>query len=291
VFQIKKILFPVDFSPSCLGAARYVEAFAGRFQAELTLLYVLDLSGYAAIATPSLWGVPAIEFPPEGAKWARERMNRFLAEELKHLDVKRKVVEGNPSLEIIAEAKRSGTDLIMMPTHGMSVFRRYLLGSVASKVLHDAECPVWTGAHMENAPPLEAISFPKILCAVDMGPQSEEALRWAGGFAAEHGAELIVAHVVPASEARPAKYFDARFVAEVSEQVQQDLQALLSKLGITARIVIAGGDPAKVVSGLVQSENASQLVIGRGAVTEGLGRLRTHAYAMIRSAPCPVVSV
>jgi len=34
-----------------------------------------------------------------------------------------------------------------------------------------------------------------------------------------------------------------------------------------------------------------QMVIARGAAANGFGRLRTHAYALIRSAPCPVVSV
>jgi len=37
--QIKKILFPVDFSDACRGAARYVEAFAARFEAEIMLLH------------------------------------------------------------------------------------------------------------------------------------------------------------------------------------------------------------------------------------------------------------
>jgi hypothetical protein len=45
------------------------------------------------------------------------------------------------------------------------------------------------------------------------------------------------------------------------------------------------------VSEIARTEEANQLVIARGAVTEGLGRLRTHAYAIIRSSPCPVVSV
>jgi len=40
---IKKILFPVDFSDSCLGAARYVEALAGRFEAEIMLLHVVGM--------------------------------------------------------------------------------------------------------------------------------------------------------------------------------------------------------------------------------------------------------
>ena len=37
---------------------------------------------------------------------------------------------------------------MIMPTHGYGVFRRFLLGSVTSKVLHDLGCPVLTGAHL-----------------------------------------------------------------------------------------------------------------------------------------------
>ena len=179
----------------------------------------------------------------------------------------------------------------MLPTHGLSVLRRFLIGSVTAKVLHDAECAVWTGIHMEEAPALETIAFPKVMCAVDMGSQSENALRWAAGFAQEHSAELIVAHVVPAAEAGPAKYLDQRFVLELSAQMRGELRSLLEKLGIVARIVVVGGDPAKAVGQIAQSENVDQLVIARGAVAETFGRLRTNAYAIIRSAPCPVVSV
>jgi nucleotide-binding universal stress UspA family protein len=268
-----------------------VEAFAGRFQAELTLLYAVDIGSHARMGPTSAWGAPTIDVTPEVTKWARDTMSGFLKEELKHLDVERKVVEGDPAVEILETASQWGADLIMLPSHGLSTFRRYLLGSVTSKVLHDAKCPVWTGVHLEKAPPLESITFPKILCAVDMGPRSEDTLRWAAGFAQEHSAELVVAHVVPASTTRTAKYFDSGFVAEVSKQVEQELQDLLSTLGITARIVVASGEPGKMMGKLAQSEAASLLVIGRGAVTSGLGRLRTHAYALICSAPCPVVSI
>jgi hypothetical protein len=56
-------------------------------------------------------------------------------------------------------------------------------------------------------------------------------------------------------------------------------------------MIVTGGDPAKAVSEIAQAEQADQMVIARGVIAEGLGRMRTHAYAMIRSAPCPVVSV
>jgi nucleotide-binding universal stress UspA family protein len=80
-----------------------------------------------------------------------------------------------------------------LPTHGLGAFRRSLIGSITAKVLHDAECPVWTGVHLAQAPPLG---------------------------------------------------------------LQSDL-----------------------------------LIIGRSPASGVLGRLRTHAYSIIRRSPCPVLSV
>ena len=42
MFQLRRILFPVDFSSRCRGAAAYVQALAGRFEAELILLHVVE---------------------------------------------------------------------------------------------------------------------------------------------------------------------------------------------------------------------------------------------------------
>jgi nucleotide-binding universal stress UspA family protein len=42
MLPFKNILFPIDFSEHSSGAARYVEAFAGRFESKLTLLHVIE---------------------------------------------------------------------------------------------------------------------------------------------------------------------------------------------------------------------------------------------------------
>ena len=75
---------------------------------------------------------------------------------------------------------REQMDLIVMPTHGYGPFRRFILGSVTAKVLHDADCPVMTGVHLEEAPPIDTIAFRHVLVAVDLGPQSAPALRMGG---------------------------------------------------------------------------------------------------------------
>ena len=61
-----------------------------------------------------------------------------------------RVAEGDPGSRIVEAARASGFDLIMMPSRGRGTFRSALLGSVTAKVLHDAECAVWTAAHTET---------------------------------------------------------------------------------------------------------------------------------------------
>ena len=96
-----------------------------------------------------------------------------------------------------------------MPTHGYGPFRRFLLGSVTAKVLHDAICPVWTGPHMESAPDYSTVRFQNIVCVIDLGLHSREVLCWAGGFAREFGARLSIVHAIPSSATRLGGfYFD-----------------------------------------------------------------------------------
>ena len=71
----------------------------------------------------------------------------------------------------------------MMLTHDYGPFRRFLLGSVTAKILHDAACPVWTSAHLETWPVAGDVGIRKVLGAVDFGPRqfSGVATRLASG--------------------------------------------------------------------------------------------------------------
>ncbi len=65
---------------------------------------------------------------------------------LKGTAVKVEVLLGYPAEEIIKYSQRSGVDLIMMSTHGRSGVSRWVLGSVADKVIRQAEAPVLVGS-------------------------------------------------------------------------------------------------------------------------------------------------
>jgi nucleotide-binding universal stress UspA family protein len=263
MFPLKRILFPVDFSKRSRGAAAYVEALAGRFEAELILLYVLEPVNY----NRTLGEEPVV---------TRQTFLDFFGPDLKYMRLQTVVEEGEAARKIVECAVNHKVDLIMMPTQGLGIYRRLIIGSSVAKVLHDADCPVWTGVHLEDAPPLEKVHTERVLCAVDLNRPSARVLEWASQLAKEYQAELTLLHVtssVPAPGAESA------------------LEELQREVGSNAKIQVREGDPAKVVAETARDLRADLLVIGRRAEIGLLGRLEVTAYSIIRDSPCPVVSV
>jgi nucleotide-binding universal stress UspA family protein len=203
-------------------------------------------------------------------------------------DATQVVLEGDPAREIVDYAHEENFGLIVMPTHGYGPFRQFILGSITAKVLHDADCPVWTGVHLEEAPQVEVAPFRHIVCAVDLGPQSCKALEWATAMQKEFGARLTVVHAMASS---PAAGPEAARARDMELAVREDLGRLQQRFGTEAELAIEPGDPPKVVCEMAENKKAELLVIGRGSAAGVFGRLRTNAYAIIRQSPCPVVSV
>jgi nucleotide-binding universal stress UspA family protein len=62
----------------------------------------------------------------------------------KEIKARDQVIIGNPSQQIVETAKKESADIIVIATHGMTGWRRFIFGSVAEKVVRLAECPVLT---------------------------------------------------------------------------------------------------------------------------------------------------
>jgi len=254
-----------------------VEVLTGRFQAELTLLHILQPLTYNDI-------------PVDSAGVAEERLGSFAAEELKHFNVRRVLLEGDPAEQTIEYAHANHFDLIMLPTHGYGSFRRMIVGSVTSQVLRGATCPVWTGVHMENVPRLEDIGFRRILCAVDLGAQSCPTATWANQFAAEYGAELSFVHAIPeAKESSP--FQDGPEHERLIHEAQEKIKAVQACVHADGRAFVVADEVACGVCSCAARERADLLVVGRGVHDDVMGRLRANAYSIIRQSPCPVISV
>ncbi len=274
MFPPKKILFPVDFSARCTDAARMAEIFAGHFQAELTLLHVVEPLTYNDV-------------PVDIDALSEKQLAAYLTEELKQFDVQRVSMHGDPASQILEYAQARDFDLIMLPTHGYGGFRRLILGSVTARVLREAHCPVWTGAHMEQVPKLEDIALRKVVCAIDLGAQSCPTVRWATQIAAEFGAALQIVHAIPETKDHAFADDTEELAAQAQKKIAEVQQCVRSQAGV----VVLSGEAPESVCGFTAREKADLLVIGRSVHKDFAGRLRANAYAIIRQSPCPVVSV
>jgi universal stress protein A len=272
---IDKILFPVDFSPASANVARYVEAFAGRFEAKIMLLHVVGP------------GAGELVLPEELLPMRQARLTAFLADELKYFSTERICVTGDePAPEIVEAALRWRPDLVMMPTHGLGVFQRLFFGSVAATLLRDLDCPIWTSVHSEAAPPLEDIHCRRILCALDLTGRSPSVLAWAASLAAEYGAALGIVHATAEMPlALTAVSLEKDLAQSISKHAAKEIDSLQKTAGTAARLFIRSGDPATVIAGAVNDFDADLLVIGRHQSGPG------DAYAILRDSPCPVISI
>jgi len=285
--SLAKVLLPVDFSERSVGAIHCASRLAQRFSPEIILLHVLAPMQYH-LGDTEMGGVMLGDLYRTQRESLTRELDQFQTAELAGCNVRRRVVEGDPASSIVEFAHTEKVDLIMMPTHGCGLFRRFILGSNTAKVLHDAECPVWTGVHVAEAAARPA-QIRNVLCAVDLGRQSERALQWAHWLSRSLEARLTLLHVSAAVPETPDHGDDA-WRAKLRWTAEQAIERLQAKVGSQAEVVLQAGDPAKAICAVASLTHAGALVIARGSAA-GFGRLRTNAYAIIRQAPCPVVSV
>jgi nucleotide-binding universal stress UspA family protein len=280
------ILFPFDFSAQGEQAAPFVRALADRLQARITMLSVVPP---VFDAMPAGMGMRAGDDVRGWTDALQARVDQALVEEFAGLDVERVVDHGDPGFRIVDVAHQRGVDLIMMPTHGLGSFRSLLVGSATAKVLHDAECPVWTAAHTRQQ---RTGALPKrVLCAVDGGPASASLLQWAAGFSASVGAALTLLHVVRPISDWPSLGSEQALQDHVTQAACATVSSLQASTGVDAPLRVTVGEIVPSITGHAREEGADLIVIGRGVLPASLGRLRTHAYGIIQQAPCPVLSV
>lgn len=276
----RNLLFPVDFSERCRATVPFVLSMARKFGAKVTLIHALHEipRDYYDV------DLPVSRSLDEMQRDAESDLMRFL-EGLD--DVARAVGIGDPAHVITGYAEKNNIDLIMMPTHGYGPFRSLLLGSATAKVLHDARCAVWTGAHMEQPPTSDHLDCRSVLCAVDGTPKTAPLVDQAAKFSGEVGASLRLVHVIPGLQAGEPAEAGGEFEHMLREGAIERLKTFVD---VDVPLCIGAGNVAEAVAGEARRHNADLVVIGRGLLHQTLGRLRTHAYAIIRQAPCPVLS-
>jgi nucleotide-binding universal stress UspA family protein len=142
--RIRRILHPTDFSSASRPALERALGLARDSRAEMIILHVM---------APVIPMVGEGYIPPQtyeaidtaARKSAQTKLDAIVARTRKAgVRARGLLAEGMPHDRIVRVAKSQRVDLIVMGTHGRSGLARLFIGSVASRVVSAAACPVMT---------------------------------------------------------------------------------------------------------------------------------------------------
>jgi nucleotide-binding universal stress UspA family protein len=271
-----RVLCAVDFSEPSAAALRFAARLSAGVQGSLHALHA------------HFWEAPAYFTESRLADLNRQfqlskqeadrALERFITTACPHCDASRVIVDARPVDGILKFADESKTDLIVLGTHGRSGFRRFLLGSVAERVLRETTIPIVTvRAPLET--PLGDLPIGKILCPVNASPAAGNALVLAARLAASLGAELNVLHVVEpfGHHSRP----DICLWLPEGERQACRIQEL-----------VASGEAAEQILHLAAESSSDLLVLGaQHSPFADATVIGTTTIRVVRHSPIPVLTV
>jgi nucleotide-binding universal stress UspA family protein len=296
MLRIRKILVPIVFKESVFTetfrhTAQQAAWLARRFHADVILLHVVTPFDYLPGLLEGGHEITTRDLQAHIIQQAQKDLDRALQPELEGIAVTRMLLRGDPAQEIIRTAVDQSVDLIVMPTRGAGAFYRFLLGSVTAKVLHESDCPVWTGAHMEEAPSRE-FSIRHVLCSVDLSPHNRHTASLAAEMATAVDATLTLVHITASVEVYGPGGFHTnpewkQILVGIAEK---EVARLQQDIGTKAEVIIDSGNVPELLNRAAEQTKADVLVIGHIPGRSHLGD-NGNGYGIIRESRIPVLSV
>ena len=151
MMSLKRILVATDFSPASEAALRYGRALARQLGATLEVLHIWDdaTTGFAGLES---YTVELASLRTQAEAAARDKLATLLSEQDRASigATTRLLASHHPATTIVEHAARENVDLIVVGSHGRQGVERWLLGSVAERIVRMARCPVLTVKHPEH---------------------------------------------------------------------------------------------------------------------------------------------
>lgn len=144
--EIKRILWPTDFSDNAAKALPYVVDLAQKYGASVLALHVTEPVNRYEVMADLTSSTSEVQRIYERAKQvSTERLYETCAEHLGQcMLMDKRIVTGDPAEEIIKAVEGENIDLVVMATQGHTGIKRWAFGSVAEKVAANSPAPVLT---------------------------------------------------------------------------------------------------------------------------------------------------
>ncbi len=288
--MLERILVPLDGSPTAEGVLPQVGRLLKLADAEVILVQALDV--------PASLNAEYAAFLPE---W-RQRTKKYLESMQRHLADRgvraRAVLREEASADgILNAATDEKATLIAMSSHGRTGLARFVLGSVAEKVLRQSRVPVLLVRSFQPGPegapvpvPAAERPFKKIVVPVDGSPTSGEVIPAVLDLARRTGAKVILVNVSDwvfhyRAPARPPNdpAVDAQFATA---------EKLFQGAGLECLCLKLRGDAASILVDFCEDHQADLLAMGthgrRGVTRWALGSVTEK---VLRGASLPLLVV
>lgn len=281
-----RILAGTDFSSTARAAAEVAACVARRTGASVELAHVVRnpaerVTGYTLIDE-------LLVTSPDPEELRADAMDRLAreAEAVGLADAGRHALLGEPAAELVALRDRLAADLLVLGGRGLRGLRRFLLGSVADRVLRAPGAPLLL---VREAP--RGREFRRLLVGLQLPDQLSPALRLAVAAAHDLLSELTVVHVLP-----PRGYLsDLRHVELHPDTGVERVEKTLAGIDRTVpvQIMVEHGDPAGVIPAVARRLGADLVVLGAetdaggwpGRVTDRVARAGVPSLLIVWTPP------
>lgn len=269
------ILYTTDFSETAENAFSHALTLSVLNHARLTLLHV-------RVPLQDDPNNPDFHFPgiEEIHDRAAEVASKFLREKSREaagIQVDTRVMRGiDADSAILSCSSEIESDMILMGTHGRRGIDHFILGSVTRAVIQKSPVPVFTVRNDVVAPDPE-LPYRRVLVPVDLSDRSAEALKTASEFV-DGGTEVTVLHVRQG------------LTEENSRATMKHLLEPFAEYSFSS--VITEGIPEETILREVRTRSIDLIIMPRkGQSLLEYVLLGSTTERIIRTAPCPVVSV
>ena len=274
--MFEHVIVPLDRSPLAEQVVPYAAGLATAFGASLELLHVIDPANTPETrpdeANHGIFLTQVLDEREAEARGYLEAVAKPFREQ--GVRVETRVAFGRPEEGIMENAFPERQHLVVMATHGRSGVNRWVMGSVANKLVHEASMPLLLYRPTDGKPgphqPPKTVVVP-----LDGSELAERALPLAGYLGRQLGARVLLTRVVIGYESNAFALVAAgenRYQvlpeqdAETREYLDQRVHGLcLDRVNADCSLTL--GDPADEVIRLAANAPDSLIVMsthGRG---------------------------
>jgi nucleotide-binding universal stress UspA family protein len=270
-----KILIPLDGSKVAERVLPFAQILAGALKLPVELLEVVDISAMTAhIANDKARYLD--KMITEGERYSREYLEKTAAK-FSGSQVSCTVQRGHAADLITERASAESNTLIAMATHGRSGVNRWLLGSVAEKVLRGTKSPLFlVRAAFDNAP--TAVSLKTIVVPLDGSELAEAVLPTVTEVAKALNLEVVLCR---AYELAASAYYGSEAYLPNYEEMTQQVRAEAEDYLREKAEALKGAGLAKVSVVVVEGSGAEQIIRYAREHHDALVAMSTHGRSGI----------